>query len=212
MCSSDLKQVQQEYGNIGRGLTGDQAIDKEGFNYWYNQLQSGAVAPSGLHNTFTNAAYDVIQADPNANTSVSDKTLQQYFQLHPEAGTAYANKATTDALGADYIGNANYNTFKTDLDNKLSSGQVTASEYANQLQQSSYNKAQEANRAAGIAKSLYGYTDEQAVQLASDLYQGKSTNETANTYYNQLLTNPNKAISDILTERANASDAATNPY
>ena len=54
------KAIEQEYKDIGRGLTGDQAIDKEGFNYWYNQLQSGAIKPEDFEKTFLTAATDVV--------------------------------------------------------------------------------------------------------------------------------------------------------
>ena len=65
---------------------------------------------------------------------------------------------------------------------------------------------------AGILSSVYGQDQNTAIQNARDLYQGTSTDSALTSHYNQLLTDPNKAITDILTERANASDAATNPY
>ena len=39
------QKVAQEYQDIGRGFAGEEAIDPTGFNYWYNQLQSGAIKP-----------------------------------------------------------------------------------------------------------------------------------------------------------------------
>ena len=61
---NQARTVQQEYKDItGRELTGGvNPIDKEGFNYWYNQLQSGATKPEDFHNVATQAAYDWTQA------------------------------------------------------------------------------------------------------------------------------------------------------
>ena len=143
---------------------------------------------------------------------LKDKILATYYGLHPETAAAYSTKAGTDILGADYTGDASYNTFKSDLDKKLQTGQITTSDYTNQLQNSTYNKQQEAGRMAGILTSVYGMDEATATQTARDLYQGTSTDSALTSHYNQLLTDPNKAITDILTERANASDAATNPY
>lgn len=206
--------TEQEYKDVtGRELTGGvNPIDKEGFNYWYGQLQSGAIKPEDFHSTVSQAAYDWIQAHPDTDTTEKDKILSSYYKLHPEIATAYSTKAGTDILGADYAGDANYNTFKSDLDKKLQTGQITTSDYTNQLQNSTYNKQQEANRMANILTSVYGQDQATAVQNAKDLYAGKSTDSTLTKYYNQLLTNPNDAITGILTEKANAADAATNPY
>lgn len=67
------KTVEQEYKDIGRGLAGDEAIDKEGFNYWYNQLQSGNITPEQFEKTFLTAALDVV-GKGGAGEDVAAKT------------------------------------------------------------------------------------------------------------------------------------------
>lgn len=69
------KTVATEYGDIGRGLSGLNAIDKEGFNYWYNQLLSGAITPQDFEKAFLTGAMDVVKAgyDP----TVSSKTIAE---------------------------------------------------------------------------------------------------------------------------------------
>ena len=204
----------KEYKDVtGREFTGGvNPIDKEGFNYWYGQLQSGAIKPEDFHSTVSQAAYDWIQAHPDTDTTEKDKILSSYYKLHPEIATAYSTKAGTDIFGSDYTAPTGFDAFKSALDKKLQTGEITTSDYTNQLQNSTYNKAQEANRLAGIAKSLYGMSDVEAAQLAKDVYQGKTTDNPLASHYRDLLTDSNKAISDILTERANAPDATTNPY
>ena len=49
--------VESAYGNIGRtGFSGVTGIDNPGYNYWMNQLSSGAVKPEDLNNAVLKAA------------------------------------------------------------------------------------------------------------------------------------------------------------
>jgi hypothetical protein len=50
--------VNQAYGNIGKtGIgTGANQIDQEGYNYWTNALQSGAMTPESFQRTFQESA------------------------------------------------------------------------------------------------------------------------------------------------------------
>ena len=53
--------VAQQYATLGRtGIgTGSKQIDQEGYNYWTNQLSSGAVSPDQFKSAFNNAAKNV---------------------------------------------------------------------------------------------------------------------------------------------------------
>lgn len=68
------KQIEQEYKDIGRGLSGDEAIDKEGFNYWYNQLQSGAITPEDFEKVFLGGAVESVKKG-GIGEDVSAKTF-----------------------------------------------------------------------------------------------------------------------------------------
>ncbi len=61
--------VAGEYGDIGRGIAGLNAIDKEGFDYWYNQLQSGAITPDQFEQKFLEGALETVRGGYDATVS-----------------------------------------------------------------------------------------------------------------------------------------------
>lgn len=76
------KTVGQEYQDIGRGLSGESAIDQEGFNYWYNQLQSGAITPEQFEQAFLTGARDVTSKgyeDQYVNANVIAESLAKGY-------------------------------------------------------------------------------------------------------------------------------------
>ena len=83
MCIRDrAKTVGQEYQDIGRGLSGESAIDQEGFNYWYNQLQSGAITPEQFEQAFLTGARDVTSKgyeDQYVNANVIAESLAKGY-------------------------------------------------------------------------------------------------------------------------------------
>lgn len=79
--------VEQEYKDIGRGLSGDEAIDKEGFNYWYNQLQSGNITPEQFEKTFLTAAADVV-GKGGAGSKVAANTVVEALSKGYDVGSA----------------------------------------------------------------------------------------------------------------------------
>lgn len=61
--------VIQGYANIGRtGFTGDNAIDYPGYNYWMNQLSTGAATPQNINQLMEAAAF------PNGRPTVTIPT------------------------------------------------------------------------------------------------------------------------------------------
>lgn len=102
--------VEQQYGTLfnrtGFG-GGAQQIDNPGFNYWVNQLSSGAVAPQDLASSMRSAAATTPTPTPvttpgtTAPTSDINALYQQYFnrQAEPE-GLQYWQQSglTGDAL------------------------------------------------------------------------------------------------------------------
>ena len=111
--------VNQAYGNIGRsGIgTGANQIDQAGYDYWTNQLQSGAMDPSKFQSAFMNAAANY--AGPNANQYQSSinaaKNLisspaQVNHQLPAYTGNfadEQAQTATNQAAGVQTVGGLN---------------------------------------------------------------------------------------------------------
>lgn len=89
--------VNRAYGSIGRsGIgTGANQIDQAGYDYWLNQLQSGAMSPDQFQRSFTNAAANYTGADANKYQSainlarnLTGSTTGQTTNVNPVANTA----------------------------------------------------------------------------------------------------------------------------
>jgi len=63
--------VTSAYQGIGRSNFGDapNQIDQEGFDYWLNQLDSGALSPNDFQSTFNNSVNTVLSQNPNSDVS-----------------------------------------------------------------------------------------------------------------------------------------------
>jgi hypothetical protein len=98
--------VNQAYGNIGKAGIGGGAnqIDQEGYNFWTNALQSGAMTPQSFGQTFQDAA---IKADPTLANKYQNQSLAQTSGARPSSSSSqfyqpvyqsqyqnYANPAT----------------------------------------------------------------------------------------------------------------------
>ncbi len=87
--------VNQAYGSIGRSGIGSAAnqIDQEGYDYWTNQLASGAISPEQFQSAFLNAAANY--SGPNANTyQPAINTARQLLGTNTTPTTSVASTTT----------------------------------------------------------------------------------------------------------------------
>lgn len=167
---------------------------------WTNQLNTGTLTPESL-------------SDVTGMTSkVSDKLLGDYIAANPESAATYANSVATSVLGDNYNASPAFTTFKTDLDNQLQSGKITASQYSDQLENSTFNKNQEAGRFVNMATTVLGIPQQEAVKIARDLVSGNSANSPYTNIYKTMLNNPNSGQVDFLTYAASQPNAAELEY
>lgn len=193
----ELNAAKNQFGwkTAGAGTTD---LLNQQISNWGGQLSTGELTP------------DLLSGITGMTSKVSDSLLTNYFNANPNAVTSYGDTLSNKILGSDYNASPEYTSFRTDLDNQLQTGKITASEYTNQLQNSDFNKNQEAIRFANMASSVLGLSQQEAVQAARDLYSGNTSEYSK--YYDQLLKDPNAGVTSILTDAANKPDAASNPY
>lgn len=125
--------VIQGYANIGRtGFTGDNAIDYPGYNYWMNQLSTGAATPQNINQLMEAAAFPngrptvTIPTTPTgptilgttggagdnvANTNTWQNTVDNWLSANPNASYTEIMNAAQSAGGSydPYTGTFNYN-------------------------------------------------------------------------------------------------------
>lgn len=119
---SNADLVNQAYANIGRtGVgTNPNQIDQSGYDYWLNQLNSGAVTPADLSKTFggsVNAYINQSPSDPVSQVAENAMVNQAYSNIgRTGVGTA---PNQIDAAGQQY------------WLNQLQTGAVTPQDFAN---------------------------------------------------------------------------------
>jgi hypothetical protein len=84
--------VNAAYGSIGRSGIGSSLnnIDQSGYDYWLNQLKSGAISPDDFTNTFKTGVNSYISQNPATDYT---KYVQGYLGIKPTA-------ATTDSISS----------------------------------------------------------------------------------------------------------------
>lgn len=95
--------INSAYSGIGRTGIGANTsnIDQAGYNYWMNQLNSGAINPSNFNSTFANSAKEYVGQNPNDNVA---KYMQGYLGLSA-ADLAKANQANQTSQNVQTVQN-----------------------------------------------------------------------------------------------------------
>jgi hypothetical protein len=95
--------IKSAYSGIGRSGVGSNMgnIDQPGYDYWMNQLNTGAVNPANFTSSFATGAKSYIDQNPDTDTS---KYMRGYLGLSP-AGTG-GNGSSGSSSGNGSIGSS----------------------------------------------------------------------------------------------------------
>lgn len=93
--------VNSAYGTLGRSGIGTNPgnIDQAGYDYWLNQLKSGAIAPGDFTNAFKTGANAYMTAYPNSDVT---KYVQGYLGVKPTTNTNTNTTTTNPTQTAAY--------------------------------------------------------------------------------------------------------------
>jgi hypothetical protein len=170
-----------------------------GPSYYTEQLRSGALTPQTLRSALVSGATGTDILPAQAYDILGSSGIYQALE-NPRYATALEQK-----LGLD-PGTLAPTVKSSDLATK------NLQELQSILQTSGFNKYQEADRVSGIAKNLYGLTDEQTIKLEKDLISGKSTDPLLKEIYQSYLTGkPNEELQQKLVQDA-ATKAPDSPF
>jgi hypothetical protein len=167
--------------------------------YYTEQLRSGALTPQTLRSALVSGATGTDILPAQAYDILGSSGIYQALE-NPRYATALEQKFGLDP------GTLTPTVKSSDLATK------NLQELQSILQTSGFNKFQEADRVSGIAKNLYGLTDEQTTKLEKDLISGKSTDPLLKEIYQSYLTGkPNEELQQKLVQDA-ATKAPDSPF
>ena len=148
--------IDSAYGALGRSGLGASVsnIDQPGYDYWMNQLRSGAIAPGDFQDTFRTAANAYMAQNPNTDYT-------RYVQRFRELG---------GGSGGEDFNSIGQTSTRTNLDDENQIGPGTTGQGTtrsnqddeNQIGPGSFGQTSDANAAAAAAAAanagIYGDT------------------------------------------------------
>ena len=181
-------QVQKAYQDVlGR------KFDIPGLEYYTGQLSKGTMQPTDIKSALAYGAQNL------ADQLAAQKYLGKDIFDTPENLRKSYQQDFSDILSETFGTQAEIEAFEKAA--KLAPGTIASTyqpgkyevyspeDIQKMLQESTINRQQEANRLAGLAQRLYGYTPEQAGQLYGTLIQGKTPEDQGiASIYKSLLT------------------------